>query len=84
MKAKADYNDDADHFGDEPRPCQCGGLELELVEVTPAEKNYPARVAIRCVVCRDRGVNTRGIDTCHGKAHAIRRWNWYPVTVRET
>jgi hypothetical protein len=83
MKAKADYNDDTDHFGEQPRPCPCGGLDLRLAETQPKTHNYPARVAVECAACKDRGVTTRGIDTCHGKAHAIRRWNWYPPELNE-
>lgn len=54
-----------------PAPCKCGNYDLQLVEVYPPEPHYPARVAIKCRSC-----DHTGSDTCHGKDHAIRRWNW--------
>lgn len=72
VTAKADYKDDDDHFGDLPKPCACGNLNLLMVETQPPLEKYPNRQAVHCPVCK-----TQGIDTCHGKTHTIRRWNWY-------
>lgn len=65
--AEGDWN-----YSTSPEPCACGSAELELIQVTPAERNYPARVAIRCPKC-----GATGQDTCHGRDHAARRWNWH-------
>lgn len=60
------------YFSDEPKPCDCGSLELTVIEVVPAMMRYPRRVSVRCPKC-----GAIGQDTCHGAAHAIRRWNWH-------
>ena len=61
------------YYSDKPMPCPCGKSHLVLrTTYKPKEKGYgDRRQAIECLACGEQGP-----DTCHGKKHAARRWNW--------
>lgn len=78
IAANMTWTEEKDHEYDHgPRPCACGSATFSLIKTADpimqeGKQVYPQRVALRCDGC-----GIIGQDTCHGKDHAIRRWNWY-------